>query len=78
MSMCPPPACPCLWQLFDLSGSVAFITGGAQGIGAAIALGAAASGADVVLAGRHHIACVICDNTLGCLLCLGLINWTAV
>lgn len=37
-------------QLFDLSGSTAFITGGAQGIGAAIALGFAQHGANIVIA----------------------------
>lgn len=36
---------------FDLSGSTAFITGGAQGIGAAIAVAMARHGADVIIAG---------------------------
>lgn len=37
-------------RLFDLSGSTALITGAAQGIGAAIALGMAGCGADIILA----------------------------
>jgi NAD(P)-dependent dehydrogenase (short-subunit alcohol dehydrogenase family) len=37
-------------SLFDLSGKVAIVTGGASGIGRAVALGLAASGADVVIA----------------------------
>ncbi|PSC68695.1 2-deoxy-D-gluconate 3-dehydrogenase [Micractinium conductrix] len=41
-------------QLFDLSGSVAMITGAAQGIGAAVALGYARSGADLILADLHN------------------------
>jgi len=36
--------------LFDLSGKTAIVTGGASGIGQAVALGLAASGADVVIA----------------------------
>ena len=38
------------WR-FDLSGSTAFVTGAGSGIGAAIALGMARSGADIILAG---------------------------
>jgi NAD(P)-dependent dehydrogenase (short-subunit alcohol dehydrogenase family) len=38
---------------FHLSGHRALITGGTQGVGAAIALGVAAAGADVLLAGLH-------------------------
>lgn len=38
-------------RLFDLTGSTAMITGGAQGIGAAVALGMAHSGADIIIAG---------------------------
>jgi len=38
--------------LFDLSGRVAIVTGGAGGIGEAIALGLADAGADVVVASR--------------------------
>ncbi|MFZ1982999.1 MAG: 3-oxoacyl-ACP reductase family protein [Desulfatitalea sp.] len=37
---------------FDLSGKTAIVTGGSRGIGRAIALGLAASGASVVIAGR--------------------------
>jgi hypothetical protein len=40
----------CADKLFDLSGSTAFVTGGAQGIGAAIALGLARHGANIVIA----------------------------
>jgi NAD(P)-dependent dehydrogenase (short-subunit alcohol dehydrogenase family) len=40
-------------QLFDLSGRVAVILGGTSGIGRAIALGLAQSGADVVATGRR-------------------------
>src|SRR4051794_40992177 len=40
-------------QLFDLSGRVAVVLGGTSGIGRAIALGLAQSGADVVATGRR-------------------------
>jgi NAD(P)-dependent dehydrogenase (short-subunit alcohol dehydrogenase family) len=38
--------------LFDLSGRVAIVTGGAKGLGEAMALALAGSGADVVIAGK--------------------------
>jgi NAD(P)-dependent dehydrogenase (short-subunit alcohol dehydrogenase family) len=41
-------------QLFDLSGRVAVVMGGTSGIGRAIAVGLAQSGADVVATGRRE------------------------
>lgn len=40
-------------ELFDLSGTVAFITGGNGGIGRGIALGLAGAGADIAIAARN-------------------------
>jgi len=42
---------------FDLTGTVALVTGGSRGLGRAMALGFAAAGADVVVASRKLEAC---------------------
>ena len=39
-------------KLFDLSGKVALVTGGAKGLGEAMALALAGAGADVAIAGK--------------------------
>ena len=43
--------------LIDLRGAHLVITGGGTGIGAAVALGAAAGGADVLVVGRRTEPC---------------------
>jgi hypothetical protein len=47
-----PPA-----ELFDLTGKLAVVTGGARGIGEAISWGLASAGADVVIASRNLSRC---------------------
>lgn len=44
-------------ELFDLSGKVAVVTGGARGIGRAISQGLAEAGADVIVASRNLDNC---------------------
>lgn len=41
-------------DLFDLSGRVALVTGGSKGLGLAMAVGFAESGADVIISSRHE------------------------
>jgi NAD(P)-dependent dehydrogenase (short-subunit alcohol dehydrogenase family) len=46
-----------VFDLFDLSGRVAVISGGSRGIGRSIALGFARAGADVIISSRKIEAC---------------------
>src|SRR5207249_8037791 len=48
-----PPDVQETTAVFDLSGKVALVTGGSQGLGKAMARGLAEAGADVVLASRR-------------------------
>lgn len=50
-------------NLFDLSGKVALVTGGAGGIGRALSLGLAENGADVIMASRQlgHLEPVVAE-----------------
>jgi NAD(P)-dependent dehydrogenase (short-subunit alcohol dehydrogenase family) len=41
-------------NLFDLSGKVAFVTGGSKGLGKAMARGLAEAGADILISSRHE------------------------
>src|SRR5436305_3376824 len=41
-------------KIFDLTGRVALVTGGSQGLGKAMARGLAEAGADVVISSRHE------------------------
>src|SRR5271156_5318489 len=41
-------------KLFDLTGKVAFVTGGSKGLGKAMARGLAEAGADIVISSRHE------------------------
>lgn len=42
------------WEIFNLTGKVALITGGSKGLGKAMARGLAEAGADIVIASRHE------------------------
>lgn len=45
-------------ELFDLTDKMVLVTGGSRGLGREIALAAATSGADVVIASRNYDSCV--------------------
>jgi NAD(P)-dependent dehydrogenase (short-subunit alcohol dehydrogenase family) len=60
----PPPA-PGAGRLFDLSGRVAIVTGGARGIGLEMATGLAEAGAGLVLCGRDGERCEAVAAELG-------------
>ena len=51
------PRSPSPAELFDLTGSVALVTGSSRGLGRAMALGFARAGADVVISSRKQDAC---------------------
>jgi NAD(P)-dependent dehydrogenase (short-subunit alcohol dehydrogenase family) len=42
------------WELFQLTGKVALVTGGSRGLGKAMARGLAEAGADVIISSRHE------------------------
>jgi NAD(P)-dependent dehydrogenase (short-subunit alcohol dehydrogenase family) len=42
------------WEIFNLTGKVALVTGGSKGLGKAMARGLAEAGADVVISSRHE------------------------
>lgn len=52
-------------QIFDLTGSTALVTGGSRGIGAAIALGLARSGANIIVAGGSMWAVLLSGSNCG-------------
>jgi len=57
-----------VFELFDLSGRTALVTGGGRGIGRHLALGLAEAGADVIVASRKLAAC---EETAGAIEALG-------
>jgi 2-deoxy-D-gluconate 3-dehydrogenase len=53
-------------ELFELTGKVALVTGAAQGLGAAMALGLAEAGADIVVLDRQPLdACIASIRAIG-------------